>query len=259
MQDILVSYYREDGIGWLTVSNPPVNSLNRKVMDQLERHLVKLAEEDDFQVLVVTGEGERAFVGGADIKEFPELDYQSGRGLVARGQDIFSRLAALPFPTIAAINGFALGGGCELALACDMRVMAEEAILGQPEVGLGLIPGYGGTQRLPRLIGAGLAKELIFTGETIGAERALAIGLVNRVVPGQELEDACSKLAAKILQKGPQAIKKAKEAVDKGLEMELQEGLSLEADLFGQLCATEDKNEGVNAFIEKRKPEFTGK
>ncbi|GAW92057.1 enoyl-CoA hydratase-related protein [Calderihabitans maritimus] len=255
----LVKLEVEGKIAVITIDHPPVNALNAQVMAELDEALDQVASDKEIGVLIITGAGEKAFVAGADIRQFPELDEKAGRELSARGQAIFDKIEELAIPVICAINGYALGGGCELALACDIRVVAENAKLGQPEVNLAVIPGYGGTQRLPRLVGAGKAKQLIFTGDAIDAQEAYRIGLADELVPaGQALEKA-KEMAKKILTKGPVAIRLCKEAINRGLQMPLKEGLALEAELFGKACATEDKNEGAKAFLEKRKPNFQGK
>lgn len=249
----------EEGIALVTIDNPPVNALSAQVLSELEAVLNEVARRQDVGVLILTGAGEKAFVAGADIKQFLELDTVAGIDFAYRGQGIFNKIEELPVPSIAAVNGVALGGGCELALACDLRVAAENATFGQPEVNLGLMPGYGGSQRLPRLIGVGLAKELIYTGEAIGAQEAYRLGLVNRVAPkGQAVEEA-KNLARKILSRGPLAVRLAKRAIDRGLQTSLRQGLALEAEYFGRLCGTEDAKEGARAFLEKRAPRFQGK
>jgi len=246
------------GIAEITIDHPPVNALSAAVLAELGEVVGGLLRENCGAV-IVTGAGEKAFVAGADISRFPGLDPAGGEELAREGQKVFANLAALPVPVIAAINGFALGGGLELALACDIRIAAENAQLGQPEVNLGIIPGYGGTQRLARLIGPGKAKELIFTADSLSAKDAWQVGLVEQVVGRGEALEAARKLAEKILSKGPLAIKKAKAAIDQGLEVSLAEGLSLEARYFGELCGTLDQKEGAKAFLEKRKAVFTGK
>lgn len=243
----------------LTINNPPVNPLTKEVLAALENTIDKLSTNQDVWALIITGAGDKAFVAGADIRQFPLLGQDDGQQMAEWGQRIFDKIAALKMPVIAAINGFALGGGCELALACDIRVAAENATLGQPEVNLGIMPGYGGTQRLPRLVGLGKAKELIFSGETISAQEAYRIGLVDRLAPqGQALEEAV-KLAQVITSRAPVAVRLAKEAIDKGWDLPLEEGQQLEARLFGQTMATEDKDEGAKAFLEKRQPNFQGR
>jgi enoyl-CoA hydratase len=210
-------------------------------------------------VLILTGAGEKAFIAGADINELSQQTPVNGREFTLYGQEIIHRLETLGKPAIAAINGFALGGGCELALACTLRVASRNAKLGQPEVKLGIIPGYGGSQRLPRLCGKGVAHELILTGEMITADEALRVGLVNRVVEPGELLATAEAIAKKIIANAPVAVKYALEAVERGMEMPQEEGLYLEATLFGLCCATQDMREGTRAFLEKRSPKFEGR
>jgi enoyl-CoA hydratase len=249
-----------DKIARITFDRPNVlNALNRKTMDELGDCLKKVRADDDIRVLILTGAGEKAFVAGADINELSQQTPVNGREFTLYGQEIFHRLETLGKPVIAAINGFALGGGCELALACTLRVAARNAKLGQPEVKLGIIPGYGGTQRLPRLCGKGVAHELILTGEMISAEEALRIGLVNRVVEPGELLATAEAIAKKIIANAPLAVKYALEAVERGMEMPQEEGLYLEATLFGLCCATQDMRDGTRAFLEKRSPKFEGR
>ncbi len=247
----------EDEIAVITIDRPEaLNALNNEVLNELGVAL-ELAQADiGVRALILTGSG-RAFVAGADIANLQKLsDTFSGREGALAGQDVMNTLAALPIPTIAAINGFALGGGLELALAADLRVASREARLGLPEVGLGLIPGYGGTQRLPRLIGQARAFDLIFTGRHVGADEALQLGLVNRVADDALAE--AKALAALTLKNAPIAIGLAKEAVVRGLELGLSQGLEVEADLFGMALGTDDAKEGTSAFLEKRAAEFKG-
>ncbi|MBI2875164.1 MAG: enoyl-CoA hydratase/isomerase family protein [Firmicutes bacterium] len=256
MSDLVRLEKPAEGVALLTIDRPPVNALSAAVIDALETAARELTDDASIRAVVVTGAGEKAFVAGADIKEFPGLTRETGEILSQRGQTVFDRIAGLPYPSIAAVNGFALGGGMELALACDIRLASPGIKLGQPEVTLGIIPGYGGTQRLPRLVGTGAAKRLIYSGEMIGAKEALAIGLVDAVVEEGTVLEAALKLASTIASRGPVAVRAAKEAIDRGLEVTLAEGLALEAALFGRTCSTEDKNEGVAAFLEKRPPRF---
>ena len=252
-----LSYEVTDGVAVITVTRPDaLNALNGEVLLELSLAF-EVAEADiDVKALIITGEG-RAFIAGADIGNLQKLnDAFSGREAALSGQDVMNTLAALPFPTIAAINGFALGGGLELALAADIRVASESARLGLPEVGLGLIPGYGGTQRLPRLIGMGRALELIYTGRHVKADEALQLGLVNRVA--EDAVQAAKELAAQILKNAPVSLGLAKEAVVRGLDVTLNQGLEIEADLFGIVTTTEDMKEGTSAFLEKRAAEFKG-
>jgi enoyl-CoA hydratase len=228
-------------------------------MDELGDCLKKVRADDEVRVLILTGAGERAFIAGADINELAQQTPVNGREFTLYGQEIIHRLETLGKPAIAAINGFALGGGCELALACTLRIASRNAKLGQPEVKLGIIPGYGGSQRLPRLCGKGVAHELILTGEMISAEEALRVGLVNRVVEPGELLATAEAIAKKIIANAPLAVKYALEAVEHGMEMPQEEGLYLEATLFGLCCATQDMREGTRAFLEKRPPKFEGR
>jgi enoyl-CoA hydratase len=247
-------------IARITFNRPNVlNALNRKTMDELGDCLKKVRADDDVRVLILTGAGEKAFIAGADINELSQQTPVLGREFTLYGQEIIHRLETLGKPAIAAINGFALGGGCELALACTLRIASRNAKLGQPEVKLGIIPGYGGSQRLPRLCGKGVAHELILTGEMISAEDALRVGLVNRVVESGELLATAEAIAKKIIANAPLAVKYAMEAVERGMEMPQEEGLYLEATLFGLCCATQDMREGTRAFLEKRPPKFEGR
>jgi enoyl-CoA hydratase len=247
-------------IARITFNRPNVlNALNRKTMDELGDCLKKVRADDAVRVLILTGAGEKAFIAGADINELSQQTPVNGREFTLYGQEIIHRLETLGKPAIAAINGFALGGGCELALACTLRIASRNAKLGQPEVKLGLVPGYGGSQRLPRLCGKGVAHELILTGEMITAEEALRVGLVNRVVEPGELLATAEAIAKKIIANAPLAVKYALEAVERGMEMPQEEGLYLEATLFGLCCATQDMREGTHAFLEKRPPKFEGR
>jgi enoyl-CoA hydratase len=247
-------------IARITFNRPNVlNALNRKTMDELGDCLKKVRADDAIRVLILTGAGEKAFIAGADINELSQQTPVNGREFTLYGQEIIHRLETLGKPAIAAINGFALGGGCELALACTLRIASRNAKLGQPEVKLGIIPGYGGSQRLPRLCGKGVAHELILTGEMITAEEALRVGLVNRVVELGELLATAEAIAKKIIANAPLAVKYALEAVERGMEMPQEEGLYLEATLFGLCCATQDMREGTRAFLEKRPPKFEGR
>jgi len=250
---------KEGGIAVITVDRPKVlNALNQKVFDELEQCFGMLADDGEVGAVIVTGGGEKAFVAGADIKELSEVNAVNAKILSARGQAIFRQIENFPKPVIAAVNGFALGGGCELALACHVRIAAETAKFGLPEVTLGLIPGYGGTQRLARQVGKGLALELIMTGDMVGAERAHAIGLANKVVPANTLLDEARGMAKKILSRGPLAVRFALEAVNHGLNAGEAEGECIENNLFGVLAASEDAKEGLTAFLEKRKAAFRG-
>ncbi|MBU7006777.1 enoyl-CoA hydratase/isomerase family protein [Phosphitispora fastidiosa] len=248
-----------DGIAVITINNPPVNALSKPVMTELNIFLDGILASSSIQVVIITGFGERAFVAGADINQFLTLDSLSGRDWVLDGQKIISKITTLSQPVIAAINGPSLGGGCELVLACDIRIASENAFIGLPEVNLGVIPGYGGTQRLPRLIGQGRAMAMILTGDPVKAEEALHIGLVEKLVPaGQALAEAMI-VAKRIMTRGPLAVRAAKKAIDGGLETTLEKGLLLEAELFSAICGTEDQKEGAKAFLSKRPPVFKGR
>lgn len=250
----------DDRIATVTFDRPEVmNALNEATTADLGRALDALERNDDVGVLVLTGAGEKAFVAGADIKELDTYGAVEAQAAARTGQRILDRLEQFPKPVIAAINGYALGGGCEVALACHVRIMADTAKIGLPEIGLGVIPGHGGTQRLPRLIGKGRALELICTGRHVAAEEAERLGLVGRVVPADELEATVRELAAELAAKPPIALRYALEAVHQGVQGTLAEGQAIEADLFGLCFATEDQSEGMSAFLEKRKPEWKGR
>lgn len=250
----------DNNIGLVTVNRPKsLNALNPETLIELEALFRELAQKDELTGVILTGAGDKAFVAGADISAMQDYDVLAGREFGRLGHRALNAVAALPQPVIGAINGFALGGGCELALACDIRICSENAKFGQPEVNLGVIPGFGGTQRLPRLVGTGQALELMLTGDMIDAQEACRIGLVNRVVAQDELIDHCFGIMEKIGQKGPLAIKLCKEAVQSGMEMDLARACRYEADLFSVCFASADQSEGMKAFLEKRKAEFKGK
>jgi enoyl-CoA hydratase/carnithine racemase len=248
----------EDGVEILVLKNPPVNALSTAVLGELDQRISELSREPTVRAVVLTGDGQY-FSAGADVKEMATLDIASAPDVARRGSSIYGRVAAFPAPVIAAVNGLALGGGLELALACDLRIAGESAKFGAPEVGIGLIPAYGGTQRLPRLVGLAKAKELIFTGAMISAAEAARIGLVNRTVPaGQELR-AARDLAHTIAQKSPRAVRASKRAMQEGLDLSLEEGLANETRLFGEeIHHSEDVAEGILAFVEHRPPKFKG-
>ena len=251
---------KKEGIARLIINRPEkLNALDGRTMQEIDAAIGATGADPAVGVLIVTGMGEKAFVAGADIAELAAQSPVEGAAYARRGQDILVRLERLGKPSIAAVNGYALGGGLELAMACTLRLAADTAKLGQPEVALGIIPGYGGTQRLSRLVGAGRALELILAGEPIDAREAHRIGLVNRVVPAAELPAAAETLARTLLTRGPLALRYAMQAVHEGLQMTLAEGLAMEAALFGLTCATEDMREGTRAFVEKRKPSFKGR
>ena len=244
-------------VGVVRLNNPPLNLVTRELTASLAEVLTALDSDPDLRAVVVTG-GERAFCAGSDIKEFPSLQGRVAEGKLLLEGAVYRRLARLPVPTIAAIEGVALGGGLELALCCDLRVASETATLGLPEVNLGAIPGSGGTQRLPRLIGPGKAKELILTGEPVDAARAAELGLVERVVAEGEAESAALDLANLIASRGPVAVREAKHAIDAGLELPLDAGLVLELDSSSRVFSSDDLIEGTRAFLEKRPPRFPG-
>ncbi|HVJ05241.1 MAG TPA: enoyl-CoA hydratase-related protein [Candidatus Saccharimonadales bacterium] len=250
-------YEKKSQIAFITIARPKVlNALNIATLRELSLAFQAVRDDDDVRIAILTGEGEKAFVAGADITELAKLGPIDAEAFAVRGQAVFSLIENCGKPVIAAVNGFALGGGCELALACTMRLASENARFGQPESKLGIIPGYGGTQRLPRLVGKGLAFQIILSGEMLRAEEAYRIGLVNAVLPPAELLPHAEALAQRIIANAPIATRFCLEAVNKGMEMTLSEGLAYEASLFGLCCATEDKNEGTRAFLEKRVPQF---
>jgi enoyl-CoA hydratase/carnithine racemase len=247
-----------DGIGTIRLDRPPMNALNITIQVELRSAALSFAADDEVRAVVVYG-GEKVFAAGADIKEMADMSYVAMSARAGRLTSAFDTVARIPKPVVAAITGYALGGGCELALACDWRVMAGDAKLGQPEINLGVIPGAGGTQRLSRLIGPARAKDLVMSGRFVEAEEALAIGLVDKVVPtAAEVYDAAVALVKPYTTGPAAALRAAKMAVDGGLEMDLASGLAWESQLFAALFATDDKREGMAAFVEKRKPKFTG-
>jgi len=257
-ENILVE--KKNSIAYVTVNRPKVlNALNSATLEELRTAFTESKADREIRVVIFTGAGEKAFIAGADINELAQRDAVSGKEYAARGQSVLDLIENLGKPVIACINGFALGGGCEIALACTMRLASENAKLGQPEVKLGIIPGYGGSQRLPRLIGKGPANQILLTGEMITAQEAHRIGLVNEVTAPAELIPRAEAIAAKIIANAPLAVQYTLEAVNRGMEMPLAEGLYLETALFGVACATEDKKEGTTAFLEKRPAQFKGK
>lgn len=243
----------------LTIDYPPANALSPTVRDELAARVESAMKDDGIWTVIISGAGPKFFMAGADIPKLLELGYETGRERVRKSRALYSMLAGGEKPVIAAINGICMGGGLELAMACDIRVAAEHAKLGLPEVNLGLIPGGGGTQRLPRLVGPGWANYLMFTGEAISAAQALDLGLVQKVVPAQDLRDAALALSDTINSKGPLAVRAVKRASFLGMQGTLEQGLDIENEAFGRICATDDKNEGVTAFLEKRRPVFQGK
>jgi enoyl-CoA hydratase len=253
-------YEAKDRIGHITINRPDkLNALNAQAKGELKDVLTRIKADSTIHVVILTGAGEKAFVSGTDIKELTELNAETGKEFSAKGQEVFDLIENLGKPVIAAVNGFALGGGCELALACHIRIASENAKFGQPEVNLGVIPGYGGTQRLSRLIGRGMALEMILTGNQIDAHEALRIGLVNKVVTPAELAFTASAVARIVAGKGQVAVRMALKAVNMTEETNLTDGKQLEASLFGVCCRTEDFKEGTTAFLEKRKPVFKNK
>jgi len=253
-------YEKRDGIAFITFNRPKVlNALNRKTVEELRNALLDARDDTSVRVLILTGAGEKSFVAGADISELAQRTAVDGKDFALYGQSVVHLLETMGKPSICAINGFALGGGCEVAMCCSIRLASKNARIGQPEVKLGIIPGYGGTQRLSRLCGKGAAHELCLSGEMISSEEAQRIGLVNHVYEPAELLPAAEALAKKIIANAPLAVKYAMEAIERGLEMPQEEGLFLEASLFGLACATEDMREGTKAFLEKRPASFKGK
>ena len=253
-------YEKRDGVAIVTVNRPEkLNALNQRVMTELGACFVEINKDDGVRAVILTGAGEKAFVAGADINELAVQTPVQGKETSLAGQRVLDAIENLGKPVIAAVNGYALGGGCELAMACTLRIASENARFGQPEVKLGIIPGYAGTQRLPRLVGKGLAHQMILTGDPITAAEAYRIGLVNQVVPLNELMSAAEALARKIVVNAPLAVKFAMEAVNHGMEMTAEQGQFLEATLFGLCCTTADMKEGTRAFLEKRPAKFTGK
>lgn len=254
-----ILYQVSDGIAVITINRADVlNALSAVTVRELGEALAAAEADANVRVLILTGAGEKSFVSGADIAELAGLDPIGGRRTAEFGQSVFRRLELMGKPSIAAINGYALGGGCELAMACTIRIAAETAKMGLPEVTLGVIPGYAGTQRLPRIVGRGTALDLILTGRAVDAQEALRIGLVSQVVPPGDLMETARKTALRILRNGPLAIRAAMQAVDHGLDVSFEHGCRMEASLFGLLCATGDMREGLKAFLEKRKADFKG-
>ena len=251
---------RDGAVAIVTINRPKVlNALNARTLDDLRRVVLDLTHDDGVRVVILTGAGEKSFVAGADINELAVQTPTGGREHALNGQHVFDVIENMGKPVVAAINGYALGGGCELAMACTLRLAADTATLGQPEINLGLIPGYAGTQRLSRLVGKGKAMELILSGAAIGASEAERIGLVNRVVPAAELMTEARKLAGQLAKSAPIAVRYIIDAINKGLEMPFAEASVFEATLFGLIASTDDMREGTTAFLEKRQPEFKGR
>jgi len=255
-----VTYEKSEGIGIITLTrSKSMNAINREFIGELDQLFDEIARDDEISAVIITG-SEKVFCAGADIKEVGKIRTPMEAHLFVSGvQLVFNKIEKLDKPVIAAVSGLALGGGCELALACDIRIAAENATFGQPEIKIGVIPGAGGTQRLPRLVGLGRAKELLFTGDPIGAQEAYRIGLVNKVVPIESLMSEAKKMASKLAQQPPLALKTTKMVINEGMDMNIQSALALEARSFEILFSTEDQKEGMKAFVEKRKPIFKGR
>lgn len=252
-------YEANEGVGLITINRPQaLNALNTATIQELDSILTEIAADTAVQVVIITGGGDKAFVAGADISEMESMSAITGREWGKLGQAVFAKLEKLPQPVIAAINGFALGGGCELCMACDVRIAADNAQFGQPEVTLGITPGFGGTQRLARIVGVGRAKELLYTGDRINAAEAYRIGLVNKIVPAPELLDRAKELARKIITRAPVAVRLCKSAVNVGMNLDIDSAVAYEAEIFGLCFATRDQKEGMAAFLGKRRPQFTG-
>jgi enoyl-CoA hydratase len=251
---------KAEAVATITINRPKsLNALNKETLLEMRACFKELAEDRNVRVVIITGAGEKAFVAGADISFMVGLEPEAGKVFGRLGHEVMHAIEYFPQPVIAAVNGFALGGGCELALSCDIRIAASNARFGQPEVNLGIIPGFGGTQRLPRLIGKGLANELIFSGNIVDAEEACRIGLVNRVVAPENLMAECRTLAVKIATRGPGAVRLCKEAINNGMELDLNRACVYEADLFAHCFTSLDQKEGMSAFLEKRAPNFQDK
>ena len=251
-----------EGIATITIARPEVmNALNAQTLTELSAAVDEVRADDSARVLIITGDGEKAFVAGADIGELKEVagDASGAKTLAAFGQDVFRKIEDLGKPSIAMVNGFALGGGCELALACTLRTASETARMGLPEVSLGIIPGYGGTQRLSRVAGPGVAREWVLTGDMFSADQAHEAGVVNRVFAPEELEEGTAKLVKSLLSRGPLALSFAMQAISRGINMSQADGEALETDMFGLAATTDDMREGLTAFLEKRKPDFQGR
>jgi len=251
---------KEGALAILYVNRPKaLNALNKDTLLEMKDAITAIKDDPEIDVLIVTGAGDKSFVAGADIAFMKSLTAVEAREFGALGQEVFRMIEAMEKPSIAAVNGFALGGGCELAMCCDFRIASSKAKFGQPEVGLGITPGFGGTQRLPRLVGSGMARQMLYTADVINASEALRIGLVNNVVAPEELMDVVKGIAGRIISKGKLAVRFSKVAANEGLQTDIDRAMTIEADLFGLCFSTEDQKEGMGAFIEKRSPNFTGK
>ena len=251
---------KEGALAILYVNRPKaLNALNKDTLLEMKDAITSIKNDPEVDVLIVTGAGGKSFVAGADIAFMQSLTAVEAREFGALGQEVFRMIEAMEKPSIAAVNGFALGGGCELAMCCDFRIASSKARFGQPEVGLGITPGFGGTQRLPRLVGSGMARQMVYTADIIDASEALRIGLVNNVVAPEELMDVVKGIAGRIISKGKLAVRFSKVATNEGLQTDIDRAMTIEADLFGLCFSTEDQKEGMGAFIEKRSPKFTGK
>lgn len=250
---------KKDRIAILAINRPrALNALNKDTLLEIKAALENVRDDDHIDVMVITGAGNKAFIAGADIAVMVKMTSCEGRSFGQLGSGVFRLIESMEKPVIAAINGFCLGGGLELAMACDFRICSENSIFGQPEVGLGVTPGFGGTQRLPRIIGTGMAKQLLFTGDVIDAAEALRIGLVNTVIPGEELLDEVLKIARKVILRGQMAVRLCKAAVNEGMQTDIDRAMTIEANIFGLCFATDDQKEGMRAFLEKRKANFRG-
>lgn len=250
----------DGGIAVVTINRPKaLNALNAATIYELDKMFDELGANSAVKAVILTGSGEKSFVAGADITEMQSMTAIEGRNWGKLAQAVFNKIENLPKPVIAAVNGYALGGGCELSMACDIRIASEKAKFGQPEVSLGIPPGFGGTQRLARLVGKGRAKEMLFTGDMIDAAEACKIGLANKVVAAEELMNVAKVMAQKIMSRAPIAVQVCKSAVNEGLDVDLESGIAYEAEVFGLCFATDDQKEGMTAFVEKRKPNFIGK
>jgi len=254
-----INYIVKGPLAEVTINRPQaLNALNYETLKEMETLFKELAENSEIRVVIITGQGEKAFVAGADISQMRDMNAIEGRKFARLGQKVFSLIENMPQVVIAAINGFALGGGCELAMACDIRLASSKAKFGQPEVNLGITPGFAGTQRLPRLVGKAIAKVLIFTGDMIDAYEAYRIGLVNKIYEPEALKEKAREMAAKIISRGPCAVSLAKAAINNGLNMDDESAYCYEAEVFGLCFATKDQQEGMSAFLQKRNPEFKG-